>query len=89
MAKQEITTNDWTEVTGLTSGTVYLIQSTTGEDDLGNQKPCLCKWAQQAAAPTDGEEGIIADTIKVDATTKVFVKVRSLPTIINTQETEG
>ena len=88
MAKQEITTNEWTQITDLTSGTVYVLQATTGENDLGNQKPCEVKWAQQADAPTDSEEGIIADTIKADATVKIYVKVRSLPTIINSQSTD-
>lgn len=88
---QTITTNDWTEITGLDSSKTYVLQAQyTSEYGGGNgvfgAKPIPVMWLQAGSAPQSTDVGAISEGIKVNASTAIYVKTQVKPVTIVVQE---
>lgn len=86
---QTITTNEWTQITGLDSSKTYVLQAQYKDYNIGgvfgsNITPVM--WIQAGSTPQADDIGVITDMIKVSGSVNVYVKSQALPVNIIKQE---
>lgn len=86
---QTISTNEWTQITGLDASKIYLLQAQYKDHNIGgvfgsNVTPVM--WKQQAEAPEANEDGELSDTLKASGSVNIYVKSQALPVNIIKQE---
>ena len=76
---QQITTREWTEITGLDASKTYVLQAQIPENkqilanNTGN-KPTEVMWKQSATEPQSSDVGEIDNKLKASAAVKIWVK---------------
>ena len=86
---QTITTNEWTQITGLDGSKTYVLQAQyKGEYDgvVYGSNPQAVMWIQAGSTPQADDIGVITDMIKVSGSVNVYVKSQALPVNIIKQE---
>lgn len=70
----DLTTTNWTQVTGLTDDTVYLLQAKSMAGEYCEEIPVL--FAQSATTPADNKSGIYTGAIKFKKVsgTNIYIK---------------
>lgn len=74
---QQITTRDWTQITGLDSEKTYILQAQVKRFDSSNVFgviPVNVMWLQAAAAPAADTVGMIDNKLKASAASAIYVK---------------
>ena len=79
---QTITTQEWTQITGLDSTKTYILQAQMASA----QKTIQVNWFQGENIPSSKERKILTDTLKVKALSNIYVKTEATPIIIAVQE---
>ena len=88
---QTITTQNWTQITGLDGTKKYILQAQY-IPEIGPQpvrlenRPIQVMWYQGSDAPESTTEGVITDQIKADASVSIYVKSLAYPVNIIVQE---
>lgn len=88
---QTITTQDWTEITGLDISKKYILQAQYNveieqQSVRFENRPTLIMWYQNSDAPETTTEGVITDRIKAEASIPIYVKSQVIPINIIVQE---
>lgn len=76
---QTINTQEWTEVTGLTQGTTYVVQAS--KKGYFSTNPIQVFWTQNE--PAEENSGLLAEAIKIKYSGKLFVKSEAIPIFVN------
>lgn len=76
---QQITTREWTEITGLDASKTYVLQAQTGNMEYAvksafGKSPISVMWKQSATEPQSSDVGEIDNKLKASAAVKIWVK---------------
>ena len=70
----DLTSTNWTQVTGLTDNTVYLLQAKSMAGEYCEEEPVL--FAQSATTPADNKSGIYAGSFKFKKVSGINIYVK-------------
>ena len=76
---QKLTSNEWTQITGLSNNKNYLFQA---QFTVGSTNPIPVEWLQIGSEPASTDMGVLKSEIQLSGNEDIYVRTSSVPTNI-------